>query len=161
MTQVKTLANFYSNWEKYQTGLVEAIKPLTIEQLALRAASNLRSVGEIARHIAGTRVGWFYHTMGEQGDEIASIANPSSEDPSLQSADELVRMLETTWRFMKTRLDRWTEADMERMFEDEWEGKKYLLPRAYIIWHLIEHDVHHGGEIAITMGLHGLKAPEI
>lgn len=161
MTQNSTLVNFYSNWEKYQRGLVEAIKPLTTEQLGLRAAPNLRSIGKLAFHIADTRVGWFYHTMGEQGDEIAHLVNPPSEDPSPLSANELVRMLETTWQFMKVRLHGWTEADMERMFEDEWEGKKYLLPRAYIIWHLIEHDVHHGGELALTLGMNGLQAPRI
>lgn len=160
MTQTKTLAEFYRTWEKYQTGLVQAIRPLTSGQLALRAASDLRSIGRIARQIAGTRAGWFFHTMGERGDEVAHLANPSDDNlPSLRSADALVQMLETTWKFMQTRLERWTEADMERMFEDEDEdGTKVELSRAWIIWHLIEHDLHHGGEMAITMGMHGLKA---
>jgi len=30
-----------------------------------------------------------------------------------------------------------------------------------VIWHLIEHDLHHGGEIALTLGLHGLAAPDL
>lgn len=161
MTQVSALTNFYSNWEKYQTGLVQAIKPLTSEQLALRAAPNLRSVGELARHIAITRASWFHNAMGEGDDAIAQIASMPWEDPSPQSASELVKLLETTWQFMKSRLDVWTEADMATTYEREWQGKTHTLMRAYIIWHLIEHDVHHGGEIAITMGMYGLKAPKI
>ena len=161
VAQNSTLETFYANWEKYQAGLVEAIKPLTIEQLALRAAPNLRSVGELAQHIARTRVGWFYHTMGEHGDEVARMAKATSEDEFPLVANELAKMLGTSWQFMKTRLDRWTEGEMAQMFEDEWDGKKYQLSRAWIIWHLIEHDVHHGGELAFTLGMNGLKAPRI
>lgn len=99
--------------------------------------------------------------MGEQGDEIAKIAAMPWEDLSPKSADELVQMLETTWQFMKNRLDVWSEADMAATFEREWQGKKRTIVRAYLIWHLIEHDVHHGGELAMTLGMHGLKAPRI
>jgi uncharacterized damage-inducible protein DinB len=161
MTQFSTLATFYNNWEKYQAGLVDAVKPLTSEQLALRAASGLRSVGELARHIAITRASWFHNALGEQGDEIARIAKRPWEDPSPQSAEELVKTLETTWRFMKSRLDVWTEGDMAVAFEREWQSKKHSLARSYVVWHLIEHDVHHGGELSYTLGMHGLKAPRI
>lgn len=161
MTQASTLASFYGNWEKYQTGLVQAVKPLTTEQLALRAAPDLRSVGELARHNAITRASWFHNAMGEGSDEIERIAKMPWEDPSPQSTNELVNLLETTWQFMKSRLDVWTEADMAKGFEREWQGKKRRLVRAYIIWHLIEHDLHHGGEISLTLGMHGLKAPQI
>lgn len=161
MAQNATLETFYSNWEKYQVGLIEALNPLTTEQLALRAAPSLRSVGELARHIAITRATWFHNAMGEPGDEIAVIAAMPWEDSSPQSAAELVRVLETTWQFIKSRLAAWTEADMAVTFEREWQGKKYQLTRSYIIWHLIEHDVHHGGEMSFTLGMHGFKAPRI
>lgn len=161
MAQDSTLETFYSNWEKYQTGLIEALKSLTSEQLALRAGPDLRSVGELARHIAITRASWFHNAMGEQGADIAAIASMPWEDPSPQSAPDLVRLLETTWQFMQTRLDAWTESDYAVTFEREWQGKKYQLARSYIIWHLIEHDIHHGGELSIILGMHGLKAPRI
>lgn len=161
VTQVSTLANFYANWEKYQGSLVEAIKPLTTEQLGLRAAPSLRSVGEIARHIAITRASWFRNAMGEHGDEIDRIANLAWEDPSPQTSGEVVQLLETSWQFMKSRLDVWTEADMAMTFEREWQGKTRTILRAYVIWHLIEHDLHHGGEIAITMGMGSIKAQRI
>jgi hypothetical protein len=27
-----------------------------------------------------------------------------------------------------------------------------------MIWHLIEHDLHHGGELSFTLGMHRLTA---
>jgi uncharacterized damage-inducible protein DinB len=36
-----------------------------------------------------------------------------------------------------------------------------LITRQWVIWHLIEHDLHHGGEISLTMGMYRLKAPDL
>ncbi|HEX4716084.1 MAG TPA: DinB family protein [Ktedonobacteraceae bacterium] len=30
------------------------------------------------------------------------------------------------------------------------------MTRQWIIWHVIEHDLHHGGEISLILGTHGL-----
>jgi hypothetical protein len=30
-----------------------------------------------------------------------------------------------------------------------------------IIWHVIEHDRHHGGELSFSLGMHGLAALDI
>jgi uncharacterized damage-inducible protein DinB len=35
------------------------------------------------------------------------------------------------------------------------------LVRGWIVWHVIEHDLHHGGEVSFTLGMHGLAAPDI
>jgi uncharacterized damage-inducible protein DinB len=37
----------------------------------------------------------------------------------------------------------------------------YTYTRGWVIWHVIEHDIHHGGEIAYSLGMHGLTAPDI
>jgi hypothetical protein len=54
---------FYSGWDVYQDHLVKAIEPLTAEQLELRISPNLRSIGQLARHIVRTRAGWLYTMM--------------------------------------------------------------------------------------------------
>ncbi len=51
-----TLTTFYSSWKTYQDRLKESLAPLSAEQLALRAAPGLRSIGENALHIIGCRV---------------------------------------------------------------------------------------------------------
>jgi hypothetical protein len=30
-----------------------------------------------------------------------------------------------------------------------------------VVWHLIEHDLHHGGEVSLILGMHGLGAPDL
>ena len=47
---------------------------------------------------------------------------------------------------------------MQVTFPDDWDGVKVQLSRAWIVWHVLEHDLHHGGEISHTLGMHGLQA---
>jgi len=63
-----TLAIMSQGWQTYQNLLSEALAPLSVEQLALCAASNLRSINELACHIIAVRAGWFYHVLNV-GDE--------------------------------------------------------------------------------------------
>src|SRR5258708_30241161 len=68
--QRTNLLPFYQGWEQYQKLLIAAIAPLSAEQLALRPAPHLRSIGENVAHIVGTRVGWVDKGRGDGDAEI-------------------------------------------------------------------------------------------
>jgi uncharacterized damage-inducible protein DinB len=162
MTETQTtLETFYAGWQTYQGHLVKAVAPLSPEQLALRAAPNLRSIGELATHIVRTRAGWFHHAIGEGTDETALYMAWNAPDMPPPSAAELVGGLEATWRMMQDALARWTPAVLAQPFQRDRNGQAYTLTRQWIIWHLIEHDLHHGGELCFSLGMHGLEAPDI
>ncbi len=97
MEQNATLATFYENWKLYQDHLKIAIAPLTPEQLAVRAAPELRTVGEIAAHIVRARVHWFTGFLGEKGVEVIKV--PSRDEP-VRDAAEIVRGLDASWELM-------------------------------------------------------------
>ncbi len=150
------LLPFYKGWEVYQDLLIQAIKPLTDEQLALRTAPHLRSVGENVAHIIGTRVGWFHGLMGQGDaalDPLEQWDEPGAPD---RSVAELISGLEQTWQMVQNALAHWTPADLDYVFEGEWNGRPYRLTRQWVIWHVIEHDLHHGGEVSFALGTHNL-----
>lgn len=152
-----TLTTFYTAWKAYQDRLKEALAPLTPEQLALRAGPGLRSVGENAAHIIGCRVGWFTVTLREPASsEITQVQWEDSSGPA-QSSAELVQGLDRTWQLMADCLARWSDADMRQTFPDDWDGRPVELSRAWVVWHVLEHDLHHGGEISLTLGMHGIQ----
>jgi len=153
-----TLTTFYTSWKAYQDRLKAALAPLTAEQLTLRAAPGLRTIGENAAHIIGCRVGWFTDTLGE--DASADVTAVRWDEPGgpARSAAELVQGLDLTWQLMTDCLTRWSPADMQQTFPDDWDGEQVQLSRAWIVWHVLEHDLHHGGEVSLTLGLHGLQA---
>src|SRR5713101_7367266 len=61
-------------WTFYQGHLVKAIEPLTPEQLELRIAPNLRSIGLLAKHIVRTRASWLALAIGEGGPDADVMA---------------------------------------------------------------------------------------
>lgn len=157
------LAPFYKGWDAYQGRLVKALAPLSPEQLDLRPAQNLRSIGVIARHIVGARANWSYYVLQIGGDQIFSFCEWDQSDQPAQSAAELVNGLETTWKVLDEALQRWTIADLEETlrYVNEDTGEEKVFTRQWIIWHLLEHDLHHGGELSFLLGMYGLPAIDL
>jgi uncharacterized damage-inducible protein DinB len=152
--------DFYRGWDVYQSNLVKAVEPLTAEQLELKISPNLRSIGLLVKHIVRTRAGWLYNMMGEGGPDIQAIAQ-WEHDGEISSTAELVRGLEVTFQAWQERLQRWTPEDMEHIYKGERWGRSYELSRQWVTWHVIEHDLHHGGELSFSLGAHGLPGIDI
>jgi uncharacterized damage-inducible protein DinB len=159
--QQTSLITFYKGWDVYQQHLIKAIAPLSSNQLALRAAPHLRSIGETASHIIGARTRWFHNLMGEGGEDIASLTTWDRQGMPVRTAAELVEAFKTSWQLVESCLTRWQVADLEQTYTDSDDDEPEILTRQWVIWHLIEHDVHHGGEISLTLGMYGLEAPDL
>ena len=153
-----SLANYYKGWDNYQELLSKAIEPLSPDQLALRAASSLRSIDELASHIITARAWWYHGMMREGGSDMEEFYTWDDEGAPAHSAAELVRGLDLTWNLVQSCLSRWTAADFDQTFLTRSYGER---SRQWIIWHVIEHDLHHGGELSFTLGMHGLAAPDL
>ena len=154
--QTTSLANLYKGWDNYQQFLLTALTPLSDEQLDLRAAPQLRSIRELVTHIIGARARWWSELMGEGGAELAACNDWDRPGAPVRSTAELVAGLETTWRVIQETLQRWTVADLEYIYHATRHGKQYSLTRQWVIWHVIEHDHHHGGEFSFSLGMHDL-----
>lgn len=149
---------FYQGWDAYQEVLSTALAPLTPDQLMLRSTATLRSVSENCLHIIGARVRWCHELM-ELGD-AAFAAMGQWDRPNLptRTAPELVAGLRSSWQVLQAALQQWTPADLEYVYpNDEREpGEPESYTRQWVVWHLIEHDIHHGGEISQILGMHGV-----
>ena len=163
--QALPLITFYKGWEAYQRNLVDIIAPLSSAQLALPAPSHQWTIGMLAQHIVANRVWWFQVWMGEGSPNLAPIAHWDPADEVEQApltAAELVAGLESTWRMITDALARWIPADLEHVFQPpaalKEEEREYFPPtsRQWIIWHALEHEIHHGGELSLALGSHGL-----
>jgi uncharacterized damage-inducible protein DinB len=109
----------------------------------------------------GARARWFYSLMGEGGDEFEDLSKWDRRDAPARSADELIRGLETTWQGMQAAIGRWTPEEWRESYPGEDDSEPESITRQWVIWHLIEHDLHHGGEISITLGMHGVPGIEL
>jgi len=158
--EAATLATFYDEWHQYQQNTVRLIAALRDDQLALAAGPGQRTAGELAAHIISGRLDWFGGFMGEAVDP-ALAARWEGDDPPPGAVADLVAGLEASWQLMADAIARWTEADMAQTYPIEWRGNHYDLTRAWVVWHILSHDLHHGGELSLTLGLHGVPAADI
>jgi len=167
MTQDLSLTTFYKGWGNFQQNLVKIIAPLSPEQLALRTAPHHWTIGMVAQHIIANRVWWFQLWMGEGSPDLAPIAHwdPGEVvEPPVLEAVKLVAGLESTWSMIAETLARWTPADLGHIFSPPTvlsEAEKRVfgeLTRQWIIWHVLEHEILHGGELSLALGTYGLAS---
>jgi uncharacterized damage-inducible protein DinB len=159
------LAEFYRGWEVYERRLEGAIAPLDRAQLDLAAAPNLWSVRTLACHIIGARAWWFHSWIGEGAPEFGQMVG-WDEDEALATrpAAEIVRGLRESWSVIKSGLDRWSPSDLTKDFvrpTPNAAGERPRRSRQWIVWHLVEHDLHHGGEISFSLGMHGVAGLDL
>ena len=143
----------------------------------------LRSAGEIISHIALGRVDWF-HRMGAPGsgalarqiapsegekadtERVANLHRWMDAIEQQQAAittnhTELLRWLEASWQMIEQTLATWTVADLAQTFRHAYAGKVYAVSRQWVLWRILSHDVHHGGELAMLLGLQGIEIPDL
>jgi len=157
------LSKVFNGWGAYQEEIAKSLAPLTDEQLTLRVAPHLRSIGEIALHIIAVRVRWFTQVLQVDEPDLLPIAawdRPSPDTPT-RTASELGEGFAATWGMVERALAKWTPADLDAVMEGERHGEHYSFTRQWVIWHVAEHDLHHGGEISLTLGANNLQAPDI
>ncbi|GHO61935.1 hypothetical protein KSC_008270 [Ktedonobacter sp. SOSP1-52] len=161
--QPSTLAPFYQGWDVYQQHLIKAIAPLTSEQLALRVAPHLRDIDTLVRHIIGARARWSYYVLQIGDERLRTIGEWDRPTQPVRSAAELVSGLEITWQALQNALERWTPADLQEILRDVDEDTQdeETFTRQWVIWHLIEHDMHHGGELSFALGVHQIPAIDL
>jgi uncharacterized damage-inducible protein DinB len=155
-----SLVVVYQGWDAFQRDLVRAVAPLSDEQLALPVGPNHWPIGMLVQHIINDRLWWFNLWMGEGSPEAAAYMHWDEEDEgrSVHSAAELVAGLEASWGVIGAALNRWTVADLDDVVDQPaslTERERAIFgpsTRQWIIFHVLRHDIHHGGELAVGMG---------
>jgi uncharacterized damage-inducible protein DinB len=170
------LAAFYGGWADHQARLLDCLRPLTDDQVRLRPDPDAWAVWQLASNMAGARAHWFHDVLGEGEPSVrdrfrvAATTVPGlpledagweDDEDHPRSAAELVSAFETTWRLIDDGLRRWTATDLEVEFVREYGGRRRTVSRGWVIWHLMEHELQHGTEIALILREHGLPTLDI
>jgi len=157
-----TIRPFYADWELYNRQLIEGIRRLTPEQLALCPDGSRWPIWATVGHTAGVRVYWLCDVFGEPGKEATPFAGLSDglgwEDDldHPRNADELIGALETTWQIIDGILDHWTPGMLWEPFERQVDGRTDALSRRALLMRMISHEAYHCGELSQTLGIHRL-----
>lgn len=163
----------YDGWDGYNQSMVNAISPLTPPQLRWRPTENHHSVGELVRHISLGRITWFVRMDAPGSQEISEQisdweldgdGNRYIVEDKIDIAEhpaELVRWLEMTWQMIALTLSTWKISDLFQTYRHVWNGDAYTVSRQWTIWRILSHDIHHGGELSLMLGIQGIEAFEL
>lgn len=156
-----TLEVIYENWRGYNEKLRNSVAVLTDEQLTLQPAPGMWPLGQILQHIISVRAGWFSGTLQDEDEAMNEYMLWGQRESPARSGAELAQGLDATWDFIEARLQRWTPDDCAKTFPDEWDGQVYQVSRSWVIYHVLEHDLHHGGEASLLLGMNGLRGVDL
>ena len=174
MSVTPVLQPFVEGWATHQRLLLAAIADLDREQLALRPAPDQMGIWQLASHMAGSRAYWIHDVLGE-GDpairdmfRVASTTVPGlslefagweDDETHPRTATEIVDAFHQTWGVIEGCLERWTADDIT--VEIPQRGADRTTTRGWVIWHLMEHEAHHGGAISLILGSNGLPGLDL
>jgi uncharacterized damage-inducible protein DinB len=142
-------SELFGHWPEYRHDLVRALDCLSDDELQFVPREGLWSLGQVACHVAAAEEGWLRLVRGERLRDF----------PSFEAVDF------PTVAAVKALLARVHEATVAML--DELDGHEVTTPWrsrhtvGWIIWHVLEHEIHHRGEIYLMIGLLGREAPDI
>jgi uncharacterized damage-inducible protein DinB len=168
-----SLFSVFEGWDGYRQSIIKAVAPLSAEQLNWRPSSHLRSVGELVRHIALGSIHWFLWMDAPGSRYLAAQIDAWTEDPHgnryvteetlaiANQATELTKWLAASWQMINQTLQTWTVGDLKTTYQHTWRGSTYAISRQWTIWRIMAHDLHHGGELVLMLGMQGLENFEL
>jgi uncharacterized damage-inducible protein DinB len=119
-------------------------------------------VGEVAAHIALGRIDWFARMPAPGSAELSKQAAAAGGEKAIATnRDAILAWLEDSWKMIADTLQQFTVADLRRTYRHEYWGKVYAVSYQWTIWRILTHDIHHGGELALMLGLQVIPVPEL
>lgn len=149
-----TVREFFKHWDEVRANLFRALDLLKDDQLDFVPREGLWSLGKVARHIANAEEGWFRYVIAREHDQWPT-AYPAADYPTVESVKTLLSDVHAR---TLAYLDTMSLDDLEKTITAP-SGDEFSL--YWIIWHVIDHELHHRGEIYLMLGLLGLEAPDI
>jgi len=173
MAKAPELQAFYRGWAEQQANLLESLRPLSPEQMQLRAAPGEWAIWQLASNMAGGRLYWLCRMLGEDDRGLSQMfrvdhatvpdlplewAGWEDNEDQPRTSEELIDAFERTWTVIEATME---DCSLERLAApviatDPW-GKPRTVTAGDVFWRLMSHEVHHGSEISLILRVHGLS----
>ncbi len=147
-------AEYFDHWAKVWRDLQLGIAVLRDEQLSFRPAERYsRTVGDILRHIINVEQGWIHYVVRRSLSSWPE-ENAGQLDTVRAIQAELTRTHKETMDYLNTvPMD-----DFNRIVQVPGDGTPKL---GWILWHVLEQQIHHRGELFLCLSLLGMERPTI
>ena len=144
----------FAHWKRVRRELIQTIDQFDETELGYSPFESSRPVGEIMLHIASADEGWFQYVVK---GELSGW--PEYELAKFNDLESIKKLLNQAHERTEDFLDGMETPDLERAVELPWSGKTTSL--GWIIWHVLEHEIHHRGELSLILGLLGREGLDV
>lgn len=135
-------------WNQIRQDLVDTIEKFYNENLNYVMYENGYSVRQIILHIAQEEYGEIQYGITREIDEFP----PPYEEGSYPTIEAVKTLLAGVHKTTLGYIESLTDEDLEKEIQAQW-GKTY--PLIDMVWHVMEHKIHHRGELSLILGLFG------
>ena len=140
--------DLFSHWEGVRRDLVSTIEAFDESELEYVPFEGCRKVGDIMLHIADAEDGWLRFCVTKELEAWPDFYNLVNY-PDRQS---IIHVLDEVHSRTSEYLSSLGESGLEDSITAPWGDDFALL---WIFWHIIEHEIHHRGELSLIIGLLG------
>lgn len=144
----------FTHWQEVRRGLIETIDKFEEGQLSYMPFPDSFSVAEIMLHIADAEDGWFRHVVTKELDTWPSHYTVENYPDLPAIKGILTHVHQTTEKYLESL----SESDLAMVIELPW-GNSIALH--WIIWHILEHEIHHRGELSLILGMLGKEGLDV
>jgi uncharacterized damage-inducible protein DinB len=146
-------SQMFSHWEQVRTDLLTTIDRFSDAELAYAPFNGSWPVGRIMLHIAECEDFWLHSLVRH---ELEPPRDYKLVDYPTKSA--IKQVLENAHRRTAGFLASLDEKDLDREYQTRF-GETFTL--RWILWHVLEHEIHHRGELSLALGLLGREGLEV
>jgi len=140
--------SFVKTWEAHSGRTIKVLEALTDQSLKQKVADNHRDLGRMAWHVVTT--------ISEMPSHIGlKLDGPAHTDPVPAKAADIVSGYKSLASSLTEQVKGWKDDDM--MVEDNLYGEMWK--RGMTLKILIDHEIHHVGQMTVLMRQAGLKVP--
>jgi len=141
-------ADIFSHWKKVRQGTLMIIDVFEDDELFYQAYPGAWPAGQIMIHIADAEEGWFRYAVTKELNEWPSQLNFDNYQDKRSILEALIEAGERTTLYLQSL----SEEDLSETIITPWEERFSLY---WIFWHVLEHEIHHRGELSLILGLLG------
>lgn len=146
---------YLKRWPQVREGTLEVIDAFDDEDLAYVPVAGGWNVARIMLHIGGAADYWLHSgrltgVRTDSGVKRTLENYPTIETIKAYLSDQFTRSIELLESFTP---ESWTAPVT---FEDG-----YGYPPNWIFWHVIEHEIHHRGELSLVTGILGHEGLDV
>lgn len=148
---IRTISDFENWWNNESRATRKIFGALTDASLSQSVATDHRTLGRMAWHII--------QTLGEMSTHVGlNVDAPAETDPVPTSAAAIQQAYDKAATSLLSEIkSKWKDETL--MQEDNMYGSTWV--RAFTLFVLIGHEVHHRGQMTVLMRQAGLKVPGI